>query len=702
ERAKEDFRERLKLFMGYVENEITGLRKIIHSNRSFAKFSDGWERIVRQACYYVFFVHYGAKRRGETDEAGQPRDYVYHVVRSGFNCLIRKMRFLDEKSLVAAFMHDTREDYHKGFAAVLESSNAELNSFLDSDKGALKRGGSEAEDKKDLVLEKFRGMECRLEELIGDDGLSVSEFLDILTKSTKDRNRALLEIFARIFRHKDAAKRFSAMRALMVKIADRLDNIKTLFSDAGKDEASSDDSRKEIIKDETVFIFLAVAKKLGMWNVVEWLLDYIYFDDADLRKKWTDLNRVADSHGPNGRMLSRNERMVPRFMKEFNEKLCKVYGENVDEGRDYILEFRPVGLRYQDYETAVRLSQDGEYARAFRHYIIFSPVIDDCKLYLTGLKVFKELFPQRLPKTELERPELHCAFRKMVLADRGGAELDVSLRENGYSSIYGSGVWGLFESKSDMDSAMLGAYHQAFFEEGNDSDVADACQKIMSFIAEIDVDIRRLAAHNFVFSGVSLDTAMSNPSNVSTTVRSGLSEVFHDLFDLSDNDSLPEKFRLRERALSGLEPEHKVIFADLLRKLLMCVFIEKERSLQIDVNGDGGRRYSVPEDMTPEDALVLVEPLLAGRKWRSENVGIWPSWMPPLPLSDLRQKGGGIKYTVDVAKPFDPNIFARQTAFLDKCLGSFRAELLGEDFQALLNRARGGSGGRQKKKRRKR
>ena len=93
-----------------------------------SNFSEDWREHLRKASYYAFFIHYGAKRKGEsyTDEHGDshPKDYVRHVVGSAFRNLIAKGRTFCEQMTVAEIFHDTLEDWDRGLLSLVAIEDA--------------------------------------------------------------------------------------------------------------------------------------------------------------------------------------------------------------------------------------------------------------------------------------------------------------------------------------------------------------------------------------------------------------------------------------------------------------------------------------------------------------------------------------------------------------------------------------------------
>ncbi|MBD3330498.1 hypothetical protein GF354_03125, partial [Candidatus Peregrinibacteria bacterium] len=108
----------LNVEIAKIEGEIGFFNKC-------SRFYDGWQDRVRKAAYFAFFVHFGAKRKFEYYEIeGEKikKDYISHVFGASFESLIDKIHFLDEEILLATLLHDTHEDFAKGFLGLLNMS----------------------------------------------------------------------------------------------------------------------------------------------------------------------------------------------------------------------------------------------------------------------------------------------------------------------------------------------------------------------------------------------------------------------------------------------------------------------------------------------------------------------------------------------------------------------------------------------------
>ena len=126
ENNKLDFIKRLENFDLYIENHLSNLDQLIPWDESCVNFSDHWRENLKKAAYYVFFVHYGEKRKGEFDEDGKPLDYVYHVVNTSLSNLIVKVRFFCEPTVIAAMFHDVLENWDRGLISKLNLNNSDV------------------------------------------------------------------------------------------------------------------------------------------------------------------------------------------------------------------------------------------------------------------------------------------------------------------------------------------------------------------------------------------------------------------------------------------------------------------------------------------------------------------------------------------------------------------------------------------------
>lgn len=677
EALKRDFCERLKVFLRFVDDEIDDFNRMVKGIKRFSKLSSGYEKNIRKACYYAFFVHYGAKRGSEFDSLGAPKDYVYHVVRSGFNCLIRKMRFVDEKTLVACFLHDTREDYRKGIMGLLFAdctgvSCEDLGKSKGAKSSALKAGEKVVVSRAEQISRKFLQFEEGIDEDIGGDSseASVSELVDIVTKISGDRAEALLEVFAKILEVEDSRKRFSMMKAIMVKIADRLDNVKSL-----KEGDRGGYSSNEQIVDETVYIFLAVARMLGMTNIVDWFYEYIAFvGSEEKRRKFTPLRRDVERVSSDGRILERGSRPRGRFVSQFSRMLSEELGRGVSEGIDFSIVFREGGYRYEDMEEARKCCVDGSYVQAHRSYIFFYPVVDDPAMANVARKVMRKIFSGK----RFDRARIAETALGRLVVKNGGVGF--------HEAEYGIGAWAVFDSYRNSEKVLLGDFQVGTFY---DDEEALVCRErvLRSFNGirgEIyhlrrQYQLLRACGKGFRAGEGNIDCAVLDSGALNRDIRK---MVLGDWVDVQ-GEGLP---------FGGWFFKSSDEIAEIRRvldRLFMTVFMRRKRLVGVSVEGNKAD-VVMPEDACdkPFGPLVFSAPFLLGRrKCREksrlsisrvlERVGVGGRGRKKMPV-DIRRFVYGVGFPED-GLLFDRQYLREQVKFLGPLLGTYKQQLLSDD-----------------------
>ncbi|MBE2295827.1 MAG: bifunctional GTP diphosphokinase/guanosine-3',5'-bis pyrophosphate 3'-pyrophosphohydrolase [Phycisphaerales bacterium] len=162
---------------------------------------------LREACYFAAEAHSGIYRK-----SGEP--YIFHPL--AVACILANVRF-DHITLQAALLHDVIEDTHY--------SKEQLSAYF---------------------------------------GAEVADLVDGVSKLTQIHFNSKLEAQAENFR-----KMFLAMakdlRVIMIKLADRLHNMRTL-------DAMRPESRRRIAR-ETLEIYAPIAGRLGMNHLCQELED---------------------------------------------------------------------------------------------------------------------------------------------------------------------------------------------------------------------------------------------------------------------------------------------------------------------------------------------------------------------------------------------------------------------------------------------
>ena len=628
-----DFKERLKEFVSYVDREIEEMRVIMAGNEPYTNFSEGWEDRARKACYFSFFTHYGAKRRGELCPKGEPLDYVHHTTRSAFNSLIRKIRFFDERTFLATICHDSLEDFQKGFLGVLGNEDG---------KGRISRKRN-----KEKVIPMFNRFFDDLDKEVGerDDEteVSIAELVDIVTRPDDcagDRNRALLSVFEKIIAYPEE-KQFSAMKAIIIKLSDRLDNIKTFTEGKNADQ----------IEDETLIVFLAIAKEWGMWNVVDWFLDYIHLKDnvdarhaamAHNRRIGDDRNAWSSENSEESSTAEQDSSMEicieRRFREEFNGLLSKeLGGKKVVENEDYSLVFRPIPLRYQDLKTEKNAADP-------RNYVIAYPCDEgDEQLHEAMCNVFKAIFPAPLPatyKNEAHKPWFEKGIGSILMQNRNEIspyehgmdnrvkELDSPpIKDARYAVVsnnpgYGIGLWSCFKSKAEACSALAG---KPSISLGGGEAAEKAKEDMMDFIKGVGRDFAGIKEQykTLIEKKRMLEDWLKLESSTISPTRNAICEIVDILCSADEESYVPEDdicfkfFMNKEITLS------KVVefLREIISRLSFSPFIVRGACVEVEIDGllcrDGTFNENISDIYVPKDApswlaLLYAKPKLLG------------------------------------------------------------------------------------------
>ena len=486
---REDLRGRLHEFMQYVDSKVDSVALRLKGSEGCSNFSEDWRSNLKYACYVTFLIHYGEKRKGELDDEGNPRDYAYHPVRSALDNLVPRVRFFCEPTIIADIFHDVPENWDKGFLGILSVSKEEEIGLADFGKkaGRLRAIQESLKREKGGMFDKwFQGL-CQVFDTVSgrqSDEFDITAYLsktvgvwslvDILTKTSDNRAKAIVEMLAKICNHSGAAM-FSAARALLIKMTDRLDNIASLKSlmKHGTKMGGPTKERVSEIGLETIHFFIALAIALKAWNIVDWLYDYMVFSDPEERKRRIELRRQSDSGIERGKETTV---LKTQFKWVFEEKLRgRMKNSSISDGKDYVLEFRPVGVRYERAEAAFEAAGRGTYVRHFQHFVIFRCGKKNPEMLVAASEVFKGLFPKPLSDEVLTRGEFGSVLGEKLSKNRMGV-LD---EENGYSDVFGVGVWSVFNGPEDFSGKILGDVNRGYFYR-------DPAINVDEFLAEIE------------------------------------------------------------------------------------------------------------------------------------------------------------------------------------------------------------------------
>lgn len=515
EGIQRDFAERLMRFNGDIDRKIKTLeRKVVNINPRGKKFSANWQHNVRKACYYVFFIHYGSKRGGEvSQDDGKALDYVYHVIDAAFSSLAARGRFFDEKALIAAILHDTKEDYSKGIFGLLVSddmkmmkkvSDGGLTKFDKLDKWDLSGRTEKLRNADGKIIECMDMFESELERDSGDlfEGeYGVRKLVKLVTKMSEDRNESILYMWEEILKNKDIRVLISALKGFLIKFGgDRLSNIKT--NRAGGLEGKRK-TKADVVEDETVFISQEVNESLGQISLADWFLDYIdLFNPTELRKmkaaaleaerlealggKGESGRRRAGKSGGASRLselsvgeLARREAearkvksLIEVFERFFHQELKRELGwDDLRVGRDYLVQFRPVGWRHQKKELLEAERKRGSFSTGLRNYLFVYGNSDDEEknkaVSQAAARILTRTFSGAID-FEGRSGVVDCALGKLVLRDEekgmSGCGNNFECSEGGeVSREFGDCIWRVFGNNIEAEAEILGAIHVAIF-----------------------------------------------------------------------------------------------------------------------------------------------------------------------------------------------------------------------------------------------
>ncbi len=514
----QDFVDRFKKYSLDIERKLDNIASQVCLEEMSVNFSDDWRDNLKTASYYAFFLHYGAKRKNEVDSNGDPLDYVYHVV----NAAMSKMIFKDEPAIIACVLHDVLEDWQKGVSKLLNSNSKSFNQdFIDTFDRSFSefceylddRSGRSFEDVYDRqdIPDQSRNSDpfyCRSilrsrstsydkdsENERGQKKVGIERLVKILTKTSSNRAKECLKLIMEIVKHK-GVDRISAIRAIEIKMRDRLDNLRTFT--ASSNLAGVQEKAKKI-ELETIYFFFALAKTLRMWDMFDWLQDYIVFKDPEERERRLSLRREAVVYDDEEQISKRNKQLRKEFKIDFQNRLRELSQNNsLQEGVDYFLIFRPIGFRYEDPGSVKKSTEEERYAIAFQNYIIFRP-IGSCNEQLVDFAedAFREFFPYNLDlenfleqeflnnslgtvlqknrntdetNRRIERLEVEMELAKQNMNFEEAVELRCEIENlkekfdiNALGDKYGVGIWTIYKSAEEFSQKVLGLIDHAWF-----------------------------------------------------------------------------------------------------------------------------------------------------------------------------------------------------------------------------------------------
>ncbi|MBI2634466.1 hypothetical protein HYW82_02220 [Candidatus Peregrinibacteria bacterium] len=441
-----DLNKRFEEFVRRFDGDLDKVEEVIRGSEDCSNFSANWRENLKVAAYYVFLIHYGAKRKGEKDAKGDSQDYAYHPVASAVGNVVQKCRFFCEQTVIAAMLHDVLEDWPVGIAGLLNSSVEDLNPKFFGKDGPVwvpKAHAESLRERHGASFDKHFSWVCSsLGGVSGQPGnvsgaavffsrmVSIEALVKLVTKSGDNKARQIVEMFYGVLGHK-RAQRFSAMRAIIIKISDRLDNTRTFIQKirAGMSGGAevSEEKFQEVAAD-TIYTFMACAVAMRMWNVADWLYDYLIFRDPDERERRIVLRSKRDRRDM-GPVVLKDGQHWPGLKREFSaefqdEMKREMMDSTMTEGVDYILNYRPVGFRYEDGEIAEDMARDGRYEQALQNFVIFRCVRNDPNMCFAAAEVFKRLFPKPLKHQWAGRGEFNSVLGRRLGENRMGVSTD--------------------------------------------------------------------------------------------------------------------------------------------------------------------------------------------------------------------------------------------------------------------------------------
>ncbi len=477
----ERFKRRLEVDIDKVEVKIK-----FFPNR----MSLGWKSKLRKASYHAFFLHFGARRRGEVDdETGEKLEFVYHVMKATFDCLFGVDYYFDEKAMIAEILHDSREDFYKGILSIMKMSKSNGNTLEDLHKAIM---GSAKKDTslKSMAPELIRYLSEFEEDFFPtyDESKDVSDLIEVVTKSSSDRFTVVSEFIHKLMKglkpvdlDNDLIEEYTMgefidaikykiydlglidestvangfvnlWMGLEVKASDRRQNMETFRSGV----RSKSPMVPEQIEFETLNLFLVSDEVTGNYLSADSFKDFLYLQDSIKREEFVKINEDVEE----------KTRIKEKFLADFADRLCCKLGHKCRLGVDYWIELKDVGLRWLMDISSLDLAKDRpmDYAKRFRNFVFFISSGEDSLIADAAVEVFMEIFSFGLNKDQCEIPELNSALGKRVLECGPGKVGGVGIDKN--DDGFGMGVWSVFASKEDFGRYMLGDLYMArFFDD---------------------------------------------------------------------------------------------------------------------------------------------------------------------------------------------------------------------------------------------
>ena len=181
---------------------------------------------IRRAYEFAKEAHTGQVR-----ESGEP--YILHPL--AVTIILAEMRLLDADTLVAALIHDVIEDCHISRSAIAGAFGEPVAALVDgvTKLSALPKAAS---------------------------NVSVAEAANRERERAQQQAEALRKMFMAMF---------DDIRVVLIKLADRLHNMRTLY-------ATAPDKQARIAR-QTLEIYAPLANRMGMWHIKSELEDLAFY-----------------------------------------------------------------------------------------------------------------------------------------------------------------------------------------------------------------------------------------------------------------------------------------------------------------------------------------------------------------------------------------------------------------------------------------
>lgn len=574
-----DFYRDLKNFMLQVDSKhIQGISNSLKKYPLNQQFPHAWKNHFRTACYFAFFIHYTQRRKDGSS-------YVDHPIRAA-TAGSAKVGLLDQETLCATVLHDTLEDGpYKGLIAQLGLQQEDIPQFIGCMESFIKKTfSSEVLLLLQLVTKKWT-----------------------LPNSSRkpDRLDHLLDFILQLGDQIDR-KNFHAVKALLVKEQDRLDNADTL--------SAHDEHKKNAIWTETAYFFLPLLYELEMVNAADWMAEFLYFMDKEARDHEFQLDRSAQE----------TTNLMSDFRENFNQFLQDSLPDlDLREGRDYVWDLRKRGLRFRSSSrrgSSSQRSSDSDamstgsalaQQRGFKHYLLLTVLNQEHSSGIAAAAkiVLESMFPYNAAGYLDQSTQFGRLFQYRTDRKPFGVERRKSLtsRKKSQQVSYGSGTYHVSDSAEKSRSTFFGLLHSVFID-GN----TDASNKMMSVFSCLVGKARHLNAHLDTLYALHDFVRASDPENAVASIRGSVQNVLDSSTNLSPDLFSP----VRSKDQGDKAFVFKNIFGGDIKNLEHAINFVKKQVLMFFVptisirvrSGHDVRVHSVPKGSNLRTALAFIDP----------------------------------------------------------------------------------------------